>query len=157
MLVFFKPFKVGDYIDSGDGDSGTVTDINVFYTTIVTPDNKVVVVPNGGLSNKAIVNYSEKETRRVDLAFNVAYGSDIEKVKAVMLKVGGSHEKTLKDPEPVVLVTSYKDCAIELTIRLWCNNEDYWTCYFDVNESIKKAFDEEGITIPFPQLNVHTF
>ncbi len=155
MLVFFKPFKVGDFIDSGDGASGTVTDINVFYTTVLTPDNKVLVIPNGGLANKPIINYSEKETRRVDLAFGVAYNSDLDKVKEVMLRVGSSHEKTLKDPAPVVLVTAYKDSSIELTLRFWCDNSDYWTCYFDVNESMKKAFDEAGIVIPFPQLDVH--
>jgi len=155
MLVFFKPFKVGDFIDSSDGASGTVTDINVFYTTVVTPDNKVLVIPNGGLSNKPIINYSEKDTRRVDLTFGVAYDSDIEKVKEVMLRVGCAHEKTLKDPAPVVLVTAYKDSAIELTLRLWCNNSDYWACYFDVNENMKQAFDAAGIVIPFPQLDVH--
>ncbi len=155
MLVFFKPFKVGDFIDSGDGASGTVTDINVFYTTVLTPDNKVLVIPNGGLANKPVINYSEKETRRVDLAFCVAYNSDLDKVKEVMLRVGSSHEKTLKDPAPVVLVTAYKDSAIELTLRLWCNNSDYWACFFDVNENMKQAFDAEGIVIPFPQLDVH--
>ena len=157
MLVFFKPFKVGDFIDSADGAAGTVTDINVFYTTIETPDNKVLVVPNGALSNKPIVNYSEKDTRRVDLSFGVAYNSDLDKVKEVILRVANSHEKTLKEPAPVVLVSAYKDSAIELTLRFWCNNADYWACYFDVNENMKQAFDAAGITIPFPQLDVHTY
>ena len=157
MLVFFKPFKVGDFIDSADGAAGTVTDINVFYTTIETPDNKVLVVPNGALSNKPIINYTEKDTSRVDLSFGVAYNSDLDKVKEVILRVATSHEKTLKEPAPVVLVSAYKDSAIELTLRFWCNNADYWACYFDVNENMKQAFDAAGITIPFPQLDVHTY
>lgn len=155
MLVVFKPFKEGDFIDSSDGASGTVTDINVFYTTVVTPDNKVLVIPNGSLSNKPIINYSQKDTRRVDLTFGVAYDSDIEKVKNVILNTAKANEKVFGDPAPVVFVTAYQDSAIELSLRFWCKNGDYWSCYFDVNERMKKAFDENGIVIPFPQLDVH--
>ena len=93
----------------------------------------------------------------MDLSFGVAYNSDLDKVKEVILRVATSHEKTLKEPAPVVLVSAYKDSAIELTLRFWCNNADYWACYFDVNENMKQAFDAAGITIPFPQLDVHTY
>lgn len=155
MLVFFKPFKVGDFIDSNNGSAGTVTDINVFYTTLVTPDNKILVIPNGILSNEPIVNYSVKEQRRVDFLFGVAYNSDSDKVKEVLLSVANSNEYVLNDPAPAVALNAYKDSAIEFSLKVWCNNANYWDCYFSINEAIKKEFDKNGISIPFPQLEVH--
>lgn len=154
LIMLLKPFKVGDYIE-GNGESGTVEDIHVFYTKLATPDNKVIVVPNGALSNGNIVNYSAKSTRRVDLTFGVGYEQDIIKVRRVLLDLINSHDKILKTPEPFVNVSEHGDSAVNFTVRVWCNTSDYWTVYFDLMEQAKIRFDEKNISIPFPQIDVH--
>lgn len=154
MILLFKPFKVGDYIEAA-GEAGTVTEITVVYTVLVTPDNKRITIPNGSVTNAIIKNYSAEDTRRVDITFSADYSCDIEKVKEIILKVASSHEKALKTPEPFVRVTKQADSAIEYTARIWCNNADYWAVYFDVLEGVKKAFDQNGIEIPYPQMDVH--
>lgn len=153
MLLLFKPFKVGDYIEA-NGVSGTVTDITVVYTIIHTPDNKVITIPNGGLTNSVIQNYSASGTRRVDFTFTASYDSDIDKVKQILLEAA-SHELVLKDKEPVVALTEHGDSALVYALRVWCNTPDYWTIKFDINEKVKKEFDKNGISIPFPQMDVH--
>ena len=155
MLLIFKPISVNDFIDIG-GKTGTVEEIGIFYTQLKTGDNLTVSVPNGKLTDSIIVNYSRKDLRRLDLALDVAYGTDIEKVKAVVAKVLDSHEKTLKDPAPFIRMTAMKDSSIEVTVRVWCARGDYAVLKSDLLETLDKTFAAEGIEIPFPQLDVHT-
>lgn len=154
MILFFKPFKVGDYIEAA-GESGTVKDISVVYTVLVTPDNKHITVPNGTLTNSVLKNYSTEKTRRVDLIFDVAYGTDEEKVIKIITDVIMTHPLALSEPEPFVRLSSCADSSLKFVARIWCKTEDYWTVNFDVLEGVKKAFDQNGIQIPFPQLDVH--
>lgn len=154
MILLFKPFKVGDFIEA-NGESGTVEEITVVYTVLLTPDNKRVTIPNGTLTNSVIENYSAEKTRRVDLKFSTAYSADIDTVKSVLTKVAESHPLALKDPAPMVRLSEHSDSALTYTVRVWCKNEDYWDVYFDITEKVKKAFDENGIEIPYPQLDVH--
>jgi len=154
MLLIFKPFRVGDFIES-NGASGTVTDISIIYTTMLTPDNKKVTLPNGNLTNSVVVNYSSEETRRVDLSFSVAYDTDIEKVKDILLKAAKGHSLVLSDPEPFSRLSQQGDSALVFVLRVWTKNSDYWQVNFDLNEQIKKTFDEQGIVVPYPQIDVH--
>lgn len=154
MLLIFKPFVVGDYIDAGSF-SGTVKSITVFYTFITTPDNKVITLPNGNLTNQAIVNYSKENIRRVDLTFSVSYSSDIEQVKKLLLETASSNEAVLNDPAPFARLVSQESSSLDFTLRAWCKGEDYWNVYFDLNEAVKKEFDKNNIEIPFQQLDVH--
>lgn len=154
MLLIFHPFKVGDYIDNHT-DSGTVSSIGIFYTTLITPDNKTITVPNGLLSNATVINYSTKDTRRVDLEFAVAYDSDIDKVNKVMLTVANANEAVLNDPAPFTALIRQEESALVFVMRVWCNSSDYWKVYFALEENMKKAFDAVGIKIPYNQLDVH--
>ena len=154
MILLFKPFKVGDYIDAA-GESGTVTEISVVYTELLTVDNKRIIIPNGTITNSVIENYSAENIRRVDFTFNTAYDSDIDKVKKIITEILESHPKALKNPECFVRLSAHNDSALTYTARVWCNNADYWDVNFDVIESVKKAFDENGIQIPYNQLDVH--
>lgn len=154
MILIFKPFKVGDYVDT-HVDSGTVGDISIFYTTLITPDNKSIVLPNGNLANSAIVNYSHFEKRRLDIDFSVSYNSDVEKVKKVILEVINNEEKILKDEDIFVRLTSHADSALVFSTRVWVKNEDYWNVKFNMLENVKNAFDKNKIEIPYPQLDVH--
>lgn len=154
MILIFHPFKVGDYIDNHT-DSGTVAEIGIFYTTLVTPDNKTITVPNGLLSNATVVNYSTKDTRRVDIEFTVSYDSDIDKVNKVMMTVVNANDKVLKDPAPFVALLRQDASALVFIVRAWCNSSEYWNVYFAIEENMKKAFDAVGIEIPYNQLDVH--
>ncbi len=154
MILFFKPFKIGDYVEVTSG-AGTVSDITVFYTKLLTPDNKVITIPNGDLTNAAVVNYSEKNDRRVDLEFTASYDSDIDVVESVMLGIAKSHRLVYSDPQPFAKLNAQRDSSMSFVLRVWCKNEDYWTVYFDLQEQVKKAFDENDIEIPFPQLNIN--
>lgn len=154
MILLFKPFKVGDFIEVS-GETGTVAEISVVYTELLTLDNKRITMPNGTLTNSIIKNYSSEELRRVDLTFNVAYDSDDQKVKNIINNIIEAHPLALKNPEPFVRVSDQSDSALIYTVRVWCKNSDYWTVYFDVLENVKASFDENNITIPFPQLDVH--
>lgn len=154
MILLFKPFKVGDYIEAA-GESGTVSEISVVYTELLTVDNKRITIPNGTLTNSVIENYSSEKLRRVDLTFNTAYDCDIEKVKEIIGKVIEAHPMALKNPEPFVRLSAHNESALTYTVRIWCKNADYWDVNFDTIENVKKAFDENGITIPYNQLDVH--
>ena len=154
IILVTRPFKVDDYIEA-QGESGTVEDIHMICTKIRTPDNKVIYLPNGALANGNITNYSEKDTRRLDLNFSIGYDSDYEKAKSIVWDIITSHELALTDPEPFVRMTEHGDSAITITARVWTKSDDYWTVNFDVLEAVKKAFDENGIEIPFNQLDVH--
>ena len=154
MLVIFKPFKVGDYIEAA-GVAGTVQEINVFYTVLNTPDNKRITLPNGTVSNGTIVDYSTNETRRVELQFGAAYGTDVTKMKELMLKVAENHPLVLDDPAPAALFTKQNDSSLDFVLRVWCKSADYWTVNFEVYEQVHAAMLEAGIEIPFPQMDVH--
>lgn len=154
MILFFRPFRVGDYIEAQSA-SGTVRDISVFYTILETPDNKVITVPNGGLTNSVITNYSVKDTRRVDVVFNADYKHDSDEVKAIMLKVASNCELALKDPAPVAVMSDCVDSGITYTLRVWSNNADYWTVREELVSGVRKAFKDANIEIPYPQVDVH--
>lgn len=154
MILVFHPFSVGDYIDDGS-HAGTVTDIGIFYTTLLTVDNKTITIPNGSLSNTAVTDYSAKENRRIDLTINVAYNSDIAKVKEVLYAVAEADERILKDPAPAVLLAQHGENALSFAYRVWVKNENYWDVNFDLMEKTKLALDYSGIKIPYNQLDVH--
>ena len=154
MILIFKPFKVGDYISS-NGLDGTVKSITMFYTTIVTVDNKVIQMPNGNLSNSNIINYSANPKRRVDINLSVAYSSDIDKVKKIINNVLDKEELILSEEERFVRLTKHDESALIFTLRVWTLTKDYWTVYFNILENIKKEFDKNKIEIPFNQLDVH--
>jgi len=154
MLVVTKPFEEGDYVDIG-GTTGTVEKIHITCTKLKTPDNKVVTIPNSTVTAANITNYSTKETRRVDFTFSVAYGSDVEKVKSIILGVIGKHELILTDPAPMVRLTEHGASSLDFVTRVWTKNADYWTVNFDLKEQVLAAFVAEGIEVPFPQMDVH--
>ena len=154
LIILTRPFKIDDYIEAL-GYSGTVIDIHITNTRLLTPDNKVIYLPNGTLANAEIVNYSEKDLRRVDFIFSIGYGDDFEKAKQIITDIFVAHELVLNDPQPFVRVKEHGSSSINITARAWTKNADYWTVYFDVTESVKTAFDKEGIEIPFNQLDVN--
>ncbi len=156
MLLVNKPFGVGDYVEAG-GTSGSVAEIKLFASKLKTPDNKVVYVPNSSIINGVITNYTAEATRRVDMEFGIGYGDDIDKAKEVILKLLSNDERVLKDPAPQIVVGSLGDSSVNIKVRPWTKKEDYWGFYFDMTENVKKKFDEEGISIPFPQSDVHLF
>ena len=154
VIVAMRPFKVDDFIEA-QGYKGTVEIIHLFYTNIITPDNKKIMIPNGALANGVIVNYSSEKTRRVDIVFPVSYETDVEFAKSEILKVVKKHKLVLKDPIATVRVSEYADSSINIVVRAWVKTEDYWTVYFDLMEQIKARVDETGIEVPFNQLDVH--
>lgn len=154
MVVAFKPFELGDYVEAA-GVGGTVTDIGIFYTTLTTPDNKKVVVPNGTISNTVVTNYSTHETRRIDFDFKISYESSIEDAKKVLLGCARHDERVLQDPAPTVMVTSHNESSVGIRLRVWVKNEDYWDVNFNILELVKINFDDKGIEIPYNQLDVH--
>jgi small conductance mechanosensitive channel len=153
IIIVMRPFKIGDFITS-NGESGTVEDIKLFYTHIVTVDNKAVVIPNGTLANNVIVNASAKDTRRCDVTISVAYGSDVDKVKEIIKGVCAKNELIFKDPAPFVELGEMASSSLNFYVRTWCNRGDYWTVNFYLLDNIKKALEAEGIQIPFNQLDV---
>ena len=154
MILILRPFRVGDFVEVA-GHSGSVSDIGIFYTVLTTGDNKVITIPNGTVMGDNIVNYSVKKTRRVDFTFSAAYGTDVEKVKALLLEEANKHEKVLKDPAPFARLSKQNDSSLDFTMRVWVNSADYWTVNFDLLETLNKRFEEEGIEIPFNQLDVN--
>ena len=154
LILLFKPFKVGDRIETM-GRTGEVTGIKIFHTTMVTLDRKTIILPNGPIMNADIVNYMKEGILRVDLTVGISYESDIQKARDLMLEVMQNHPKVLKDPEPVVVVTELADSSVNLSVRSYCKPEDYASVYVEVLEACKLALDQGGITIPFPQMDVH--
>lgn len=155
ILLVFKPFRVGDYI-SLDGVEGTVREIGIFQIKVETTDNKVIIIPNSSASNATLTNYTANPTRRVDLKFTASYDDDIDKVEKTLLAVCSRHPLVVSDPMPFARLSAQLDSALEYTVRVWCKSEDYWTVYYDLVKSVKYAFDENGISIPFPQLDVNS-
>lgn len=154
IILFLRPFKVGDYIQAA-GFEGTVEQIGVFYTNLATIDNKLVMIPNGTLSNGSLINFSAKETRRVDLVFSVAYDSDLLKVRSVLKEIVDKHKLILQKPDPFIGLIQHNASSLDFGVRVWVKNADYWTVYFDLLESVKNRFDEENIDIPYPQMDLH--
>ena len=154
MLLTFHPFRVGDYIEA-DGKEGTVKEINLLSSRLTTPDNKNVIIPNATLMDSVITNYSSESTRRVDLEFSVAYGTDTERVKKVLMLLAQKHELVLDDPAPVARMSRQDASALVFTLRVWCNRTDYWTVRYDLLEQTKEAFEKLEIQIPYPQMDVH--
>ena len=154
MILLFKPFKVGDTIEA-QGQSGTVREIQIFNTILATPDNKIIIIPNGGLSTGLMKNYSREATRRVDWEFGIAYGDDYTKAKAVIARLLDADGRVLKDPAYFIALTSLGESSVNIVVRAWVNAGDYWGVYFDMNEKVYKTFAEENLNIPFPQLDVH--
>ena len=154
ILLLFKPYKVGDYIEA-QGVSGTVKAIQIFHTILTTPDNKELFIPNGALSSGNITNYSKNDLRRVDMVVSVEYGTDTEKVKQVTQELLRSDSRILKDPAPFVAVNELGDNGVFFSIRVWVNGSDYWNVFFDTNERIYNEFNKQGIGFPFPQIQIH--
>lgn len=154
LIILFKPFKVGDYVDAG-GVSGTISKISVFTTEINSVDNKKIIVPNSQIMNGTITNYTAEKTRRVDFTFGVGYEADINKVKNILSNIITGHKLILKDPEPFVRLGNLGESSIDFTVRVWTKTENYWDVFFDLTEQAKNEFDKNGISIPFPQMDVH--
>ena len=154
ILTAFKPFVVGDYIKSGQYE-GVVKNVNIFYTKIITPDNKIIVIPNSEVSNSAITDFNAFETRRIDIEIGAAYAEDSEKVKKALTDAAAAYDKVLAEPAPTAMITAFSDSAVTYSLRLWCRTEDYWDVKYTVTEKVKKIFDERHIAIPFPQMDVH--
>ncbi|MDX8045271.1 mechanosensitive ion channel [Gracilibacillus sp. S3-1-1] len=154
LLLTLRPFNVGDYIE-GAGYSGTVKGIQILYTELITPDNKVIFIPNGNLSNAGIVNYTVNDTRRVDFTFGVGYETDTKHVLQTLESVVRNHSLVLQDPEPFIRLSAHGDSAVEYTVRVWVNADDYWDVHFDILEQVKTKFDQENISIPYPQMDMH--
>ncbi|WP_417515601.1 mechanosensitive ion channel family protein [Marinobacter sp.] len=156
LILLFKPFKVGDVIEA-QGFLGSVREISILYTIVDTFDNRRVVIPNGQLSNSSLTNMSVYDTRRCDMSFGIGYSDDIDKAKGIVLRLISEDERALKDPAPLVVVGSLGDSSVNLTVRVWTKAGDLWPFNWDMQERVKKAFDAEGISIPFPQRDVHMY
>ncbi len=154
LIIFFRPFKVGDFIEAS-GVMGNVKSINLFSTTLTTADNRSIIIPNGALIAGNIINYTGNNTRRIDMTFQIDYKDDLRLAKEVVLNVLQSHEKVLKDPEPVVAVGALERDGVQLIVRPWVAVEHYWDTMFEITESVKLEFDKHQITVPFPQMDLH--
>ena len=154
MMIIFRPFKAGDFVEAA-GISGVVEEIKIFTTTLRTGDNKTIIVPNSNITSSIIVNYSAKPTRRVDLTVGVSYSDNLDKVREVISGILAADDRILVDPGPTIAVSELADSSVNFAVRVWVNGSDYWPVFFDLNENIKKRFDEEGISIPFPQQDVY--
>lgn len=154
MLVLFRPFKAGDFIEAA-GVSGTVEEIGIFKTDIRTPDNRVVIVPNGLIYGDTITNYSAKDTRRIDLVVGVGYGDAIHRAREIMMSVLEADDRVLKDPAPVVMLIELGASSVDFAVRPWVNSSDYWPTRADLLERIKNALEENGLSIPYPQRDIH--
>ncbi len=154
LLILFRPFKAGDYVEIA-GTAGSVDSIQIFSTVLTTPDNKVVVVPNAAVFGGNIVNYSRLPTRRVDMVIGVSYKADLKQTQDVLRRIVTAHEKVLKDPAPTIEVVALADSSVNFVVRPWVKTADYWAVYFDLHKQIKIGLDEAGIEIPFPQMDVH--
>ena len=155
IILVFRPYKVGDYIEASTGAAGSETDIQIFHTVLTTPDNKVIFAPNGAMSGAVVTNYSRKDTRRVDFSFGVEYGTDFNQAKSIIMEVINKDSRILKDPAPFVELGALADSSVNITVRVWVNAADYWAVNFDMNKNVYATFNEKGISFPFPQLTVH--
>lgn len=155
IILVFRPYKVGDYIESDNGASGTVQEIQIFHTVLVTPDNKVVYAPNGSMSNAICTNYSHKDERRLDFVVNIEYGEDYNKVEGVIREILAADERILKTPVPFIELGKLSESSVDITVRVWVKASDYWAVHFQTNQNIYKTFNERGISFPYSQIVVH--
>ena len=156
LIVIFKPYKVGDYIEAGSA-AGTVLDIQIFSTVLKTPDNKIVIVPNGAIMKDSVVNYTDQATRRVDIVASCGYEDDIDKVKEILKDILNQEDRILAEPEPRIAVSELADNSVNFIVRPWVNSSDVLSVKYSILEQIKKRFDAEGISIPYPQRDVHIY
>lgn len=156
LILIIRPFKTGDYI-TAQGYSGTVSDIQIFNTILKTVDNKTIFLPNGPLSTSSIINFSTESTRRVDLEFGIGYADDIDKAKRILWDIVKRDERIFKEPEPLIAVKELANSSVNIAVRVWVNAGDYWPYYWDMHETVKKEFDKNGVSIPFPQTDVHLY
>lgn len=156
MILFVKPFKVGDWIEA-QGYVGHVVQIQVFHTILNTPDNRRVYIPNGPLSEGTLVNITAEETRRIDLTFGISYDDDMNKAASLIRKVVEADERILTEPAPLIAVGELADSSVNFTVRVWCKTMEYWDIYWEIHQKVKEAFDTNDITIPFPQQDVHMY
>jgi len=156
LLIIFRPFKVGDFVEAG-GVAGSVESIQIFTTTLTTPDNKAIIVPNSNIYSGNIINYSTKETRRVDLVVGVSYDADLAQVKKILNEIAAEDERVMSDPAPVIAVSELADNSVNLVMRMWTKTSDYWGVHFDATEAVKLRLDAAGIGIPYPQRDVHLY
>ncbi|HKL67106.1 MAG TPA: mechanosensitive ion channel domain-containing protein [Bacteroidales bacterium] len=156
IILLFKPYKVGDYITT-QGHSGTVKEIQIFTTILTTPDNQTIIIPNSPIATNSLTNYSTQDTRRVDFTFGIGYQDDIDKARSIINGIINNDDRIMKDPEPMIKVSNLGDSSVDLATRVWVKSGDYWNVFFDMNEKVKKTFDIEGISIPFPQQDVHLY
>ena len=154
LILVLKPFKVGDFIDDGAGHEGVVTSIEIIYTRLLTPDNKVICIPNGALANSAIVNVTHEDDRRHDIAVSVTYGEDIEHIRQLLLDIAASSRFVTTKEKPMVFVSAFTDTSVTVVLRLWCKTSQYWDALFDVQEKIRKTFDAEHINVPHNKVDV---
>jgi len=156
LMVIFRPFKTGDYVEAA-GVSGSVETIHMFHTLLRTPDNKVVIVPNGQIYSDSIINYSAMDTRRIDMQFGIGYDDDIRKARQLLEGIVNADERILDDPAPQIALSELADSSVNFVVRPWVKSGDYWAVKFDITEKVKLAFDDNGISIPYPQMDVHLF
>ena len=154
LIIIFRPFKVGDFVEAG-GATGTVEDVNLFSTIIAPLDNRTIIVPNASIIGGNITNYSKKEQRRVDHVFGIGYGDDLKLAKETLMELMQSDSRVLSEPAPFVAVSELGDSSVNFVFRAWVNTADYWDVYFEMLEKVKLTFDEKGISIPYPQMDVH--
>jgi len=154
ILILFRPFEVGDFVSAG-GENGTVEAINLFNTTLLTPDNKVILIPNAAVASGNITNFSAKEERRVDFVFGIGYDDDLKLAKATLQEIVDADDRILKDPASFIGVGELGDSSVNFTVRVWVKASDYWGVHFDMTEKVKLTFDEKGISIPYPQMDIH--
>ncbi len=156
LIIIFRPFKLGDYIEGG-GTAGVVKEITILTTVLATPDNKRIIVPNSAVMGGTITNFSANDTRRLDLVFGVSYGDDLPKVKRILEEIVANDERCLKNPAPTIGVLALADSSVNFAVRPWVKTSDYWNVFFDMQMRVKQRFDAEGVTIPFPQRDVHLY
>lgn len=155
IILVFRPYKVGDYIEASTGAAGTVTDIQIFHTVLTTADNKVIFAPNGAMSGAVVTNYSRKDTRRLDFTFCVEYGTDFQLVRDTLMSIIEKDSRILREPAPFIELGTLADSSVNVIVRVWVNASDYWGVNFDMNKNVYATFNEKGISFPFPQLTVH--
>lgn len=156
LLIVLKPFVVGDFIEVA-GHKGTVENISIFYTDLITPDNRMTVIPNSSITSSSLTNYSKLSTRRVDLVVGVAYESDVKEVKEVILEMINENEAVLDSPAPFVGIGEYADSSINFNVRLWVNSQDYWKVYYDFQNNVKDVFESKGIEFPYPHIDLNIY
>lgn len=154
VILLFKPYRVNDFIEA-QGYTGVVKEIQIFTTILLTPDNKTVIIPNGSLATGSLINYSAEPTRRVDFSYGIAYGDSVQKAREIIMGVIATDDRILKDPEPFIGLGELADSSVNLSTRVWVKTEDYWDVFFSMNEKVYEALDQGGISIPFPQVDVH--